>query len=1250
MDSLLIKIEKGKIINSFCVVGLDENKLTKYVEEKEYPYIQNIDAVQQTHGKDERSIKNSENEEWILINKSMNCYLRIQYTNEYKDPITEFKIVECEYESTDYLLLSKKYYDQNYRPIIYSVLKSSNKNNSILSECPHVSPYNDFYVKIPAFCDVKESLLIPVKSQGAVILISRNKGSLPLKKIIVQPKPEKNTYQFGLFTHKSPYLSKYVPEILCSYPQEQLDSGIAMFNFPEGISIKTSNELPTWHNFVKTDELGQRKYGASFVFYEEMCNDLIENFIPIYKDKSKKYYYQKAICLLSNHPFFYNMNQFLKQLYQLQVSSKTKIPLERAICSFVDSLYLQSFDKSITFNFGEELNFYRIPYYGYEWDTKDECLNTMFHLLSYENIIIAWEAVLLEKKIFILSTSKQALLHICMGLITLIFPFQWIHTFIPLLPEKLKVFASESIFPEIMGINFPINLDDLPNDAIILNVDKNRFENYLEKLPKLPGNLKNYLMKKLNKIKPKYNIDCPKDVKFIMDSLDYVSPLQMDVKKIVIDSSEIRDIFYDFFIHLFKNYEKYFDWKKLQSKINDPKISVLIQKKEEPVPFLKDVFLKEFSSKDEYSFLNLFTQTSLFGEFIESFKYIDPYSTTAFFLESIKKGRESKYYLPDRKPKVNTVIPYINISDLKGKEFFYRNFPNKLDSKYIENFEKKRIPKPYRSRIKYTPDEWCYDIQKLSNREWSKFLMYSIYEIWYTLFSFVIHFYDDKKCVALMDNAINNLDNLLNSNIIPSKNLLTKLVKSCGRNSLAKKVKLILKKIPFNVKSNDTKLNSLFHNAFMNGLYTISENISNLNFPSLTNSTLNLANLRQSMVCEMTSNETVKKLLEDVIFLTYEMCPICIKSNKKPKKITIEQILAGFSRGKSDYSSVCPNCFNKIFPKIYFLKKSQQNLEAQNVNFLSPLVLVKEIDNIIKNHSEVYFFLESFYQDNYQRHIFWNLVFYFKLFNLPTFVLYIDNKDEQYVKIKKEIFDIEEEKKQYKTSPEKKKRRPSINSGSRRNSNASDTASVISERTETISLYETKLWEEIQKKIGKTYNYNNEAKGSEDRNDINSRIKDMKKEISKIIEIFVTSSKKKLDKFFDLLDKSTNNIKPIDKNFLNNKENELLKNNKFSDKSNNYSNLKKNNTVDFRFNQKFQKKPNNEIINKKKETNEIKESNIAQLGEIKSSNIAQFDNENKNKKPNYQMNQMNFLNNIQNNQNFNNNRRTLFDKNNKNYK
>ena len=89
MDKILTKEENGKIINSFCVVGLDENKLTKYVEEKEYPYIQNIDAVQILNNTNFIP-KNNENEEWILLNKSLNCYLRIQYSKYYNMPITKF--------------------------------------------------------------------------------------------------------------------------------------------------------------------------------------------------------------------------------------------------------------------------------------------------------------------------------------------------------------------------------------------------------------------------------------------------------------------------------------------------------------------------------------------------------------------------------------------------------------------------------------------------------------------------------------------------------------------------------------------------------------------------------------------------------------------------------------------------------------------------------------------------------------------------------------------------------------------------------------------------------------------------------------------------------------------------------------------------------------------------------------------------------------------------------------------------------
>ena len=46
------------------------------------------------------------------------------------------------------------------------------------------------------------------------------------------------------------------------------------------------------------------------------------------------------------------------------------------------------------------LDFFRIPNYGKLWDTNDKYLETLFRVLSYEHIITAWKALLLEKKLF----------------------------------------------------------------------------------------------------------------------------------------------------------------------------------------------------------------------------------------------------------------------------------------------------------------------------------------------------------------------------------------------------------------------------------------------------------------------------------------------------------------------------------------------------------------------------------------------------------------------------------------------------------------------------------------------------------------------------------------------------------------------------------------------------------------------------------------------------------------------------------
>lgn len=60
---------------------------------------------------------------------------------------------------------------------------------------------------------------------------------------------------------------------------------------------------------------------------------------------------------------------------------------------------------------------------------------------------------------------------------------------------------------------------------------------------------------------------------------------------------------------------------------------------------------------------------------------------------------------------------------------------------------------------------------------------------------------------------------------------------------------------------------------------------------------------------------------------------------------------------------------------------------TETVNLLSPIVLLKEVDNLIKNKGEKYFFISEWYKHKDHKQIFWNIVYYFTVLRLPTFVL-----------------------------------------------------------------------------------------------------------------------------------------------------------------------------------------------------------------------------------------------------------------------
>ena len=1176
---------KKKIIKSFCVVGLDETKLQKYNEEdSKLSFIKDIDILVKKLPIEKNSYINKEkNQKWYRVMENKDVWLRIQFSNTYYEPITDFKIVGCGYDETlKNLLLDKKNVNEKYKPISITQYSSENSENNndlnfasipILPEYePRIKNKDEKFYKIPLEYNAKNIMNLPVKAAGGLLLITRKTELLPLRSLKIQHL-KNGEYQFGIGKHKSPYKFKYMAEILEEYPQDDsINKGVAMFCFPQGISIKEEFSMPEWFNFVLTDEAGERTYGSVLIFMEEIRENLFQSFIPNFREeeivnkerKKKVFLVPKGLCILSRFPFYHNCLLFLKELARIANSSVTKIPLERAICGFVDSLYLQNYNKKIRFSIGDEnLDFYRIPNYGSDWDTNNEYLETLIRILSMENIVIAWQGLLIEKKLFLICDSKSVLMQVANALINLIFPFKWIHIFIPILPEKLKVFI-ESPVPSIMGINFDINLNDLPNDSLILNLNKNCLENYIEKVPKLPVKLNVLLEKKLQKFKEKYQIEEPEinNTNKWMKYQDAVYP-SFEIKKYDKEAIlELRDIFYDIFIHMFKNYEKYFNWKKEEIteegmiKLKDTNMNEDEENSSSPIEFKKDIFLKDHNSFDEGSFLYLFCDTSLFSQFENSFSLSQQDGSTMFFFECVKNGRgKNKVFLPEIIPKDKDIIfaNKIKIDDLNNKDFFYPVF--KLDPKLFINSE---VPKkPYRSKFFCSKDEWCYAPKKLKKKDWAKYNLYIIYEIWYTFFSFVLHFYEKEQIIDLMDYALFLLEDLIKKkSISPTRNLFAKMFKVCGRNQLStyvKKVLFLANKVYKNSRSN----NNLFHNVYLNGLYSLTENIGSNNIltVSLGSSIMNETFIKQTITEEISANNIdIESLYNDIIFLTAKFCPYCTKDVNKIQFITIEEILAGFNRDSNKIHTICPNCLAKVDPTFYYLDKKIGTSKVNEFKLMTVGRLKEEIDEICRQFGEMYFYQNFLVNANKFSNIYINIIFYFKIFDLPLFVLYVETDTNKFEKnIKREIIKNASRKKDVKRketninlksglslSPEKSPSKyHNLDVSTDHRSGEGTSAVSMKSNNSEISPLELEIWKNLIIKQQKIEKLTGDKIGTEDRSDMNNRIKDMKSVLSNIVSFFVKYYKEKLDAFLYNrdIDEESKLSKLSNLNYINNNDN-----------------------------------------------------------------------------------------------------------------
>ena len=1075
--------------------------------------------------------------------ENSDVWFRIQYKESYNNPITDFKIIGCNIdESGNYLIIDNKF--SHYRVINVTILgdneKPENEKDIVKVKDEYISNNMN---KIPKTFSIKEIMNINLKTPAAVIIITREKSFLPLKKIQIKLLKD-NQYQFRRSHHTSPFFVRYNPEIVDQYPKnDNVNNSVSMFCFPEGIYFLEKQISPNKFNFILTDENGERTYCSVLIFWEKLNDETRKILEPIFeeeiekseeeiksniyknKKKLKEYYAPKALCILSRFPFFSNNIKFLKHLYIIITSSSTIIPLERAICGYVDSLYKHSYDDLIRFNINDDnIDFYFIPNYGKEWDINDHYLETLFRVLSIDIILIAWQGLLLEKKLYLICSSKETLLEVAHALTTLLFPFKWIHTYIPILPEKLRSFI-ESPMPLIVGIPFHIDLNEIPDDglSLIININKNCFENYREEIPKLTGKLKMVLEKKIKNLKEKYNIEKPERTDEWMDYLDAVEPKEKPENLINIDGAEIREVFYDVFIHMFKNYLKYF-WDKKEDNKDENDIY------EEDIEFKREIFLKDHGSNDDGTFLSMFCDTVIFNQFIKSISIKETEGSTRFFFECVKKGKEkNKLFLLNIKPNNIITAPKIKIDDLKGKEFFYPKFP-KLDQNLFINYE---VPiKPYKSKFIFQKDEWCYEPTKLKKKDWPRYFLYSIYEIWYQFFSFSIHFYEKETIEKLMDFAIFLLEDLIQKKkIIPTRNLFSKMFKACGRNELSSYLKQILTLANKLYKKSGT---SIFQNAYLNGLYTLVDSGSSneINF-SVSYTLYNDINTKRNFLDEI-NNIDYYSFFDNILFLTEKYCPYCSKNEEKIKFINIEELLAGFNQNINKYDSICPNCLTVVSSSVYYLNKKVKEIHIEQFQLLKPNRLMNEIDEMIKTYGEYFFYLKNFSGNKKVSLLYINIIFYFKLFDLPLFVLCIE-RDK--IKFKENILkEIEENINRKKILKENRSKSPDKNR--KKDHSREETFSITTTTTEDNSTVisgksnssvgttqiEYELWKDIYLKNKDKILLTGSLIGTENKSDLYKRIRYMKSVLSDIIINFLISYKEKLREYLKIFE-SKNEIK-----------------------------------------------------------------------------------------------------------------------------
>ena len=522
------------------------------------------------------------------------------------------------------------------------------------------------------------------------------------------------------------------PEIILRYPLEdtktlEMNDLAATICFPTGIKVCYSeNEPEMIKDYVTsiTNQKGERYYMMTFHFYLKMENDIYsknyemhplkhhlmkfaDNYLNMSEDEMDKtvteeiqknleqaqelgfrdtIYVPYCICLISKYPYVTQMKKCLQSIYNLLIKSNDNLndtneknKLNYLIMHIINSVPIPEIKTTVQFY---------IPYFSEGIEIKCPKLNDLkimntkisdlLLLFSIDYVVIIFRFLIFEKKILFIDDDYTRLSNVTDSFISLLYPFQWTHTYIPIMSDQMLKYL-ETFLPFLNGINsslmslvtevFQNGEMEESDEMFLIYINKSKFRlgstligktikkyKYVEEnIPAIPSNLEKELKNKLKKIKDE------------VESYKKKNPKNTDLSEFDL---KIRNAFIEMFVLMFHDIDKYMCFL------------------DEDVVFNKNLFL-ETVAKEDKKFYNEFFDTQLFQLFTQNIandelnyfrSMINDYNKNNKFSNDENNGVIQEKYVK----KIYLITPdYLGI-----KEKNIKTIENKIKEKYKLNEEK----------------------------------------------------------------------------------------------------------------------------------------------------------------------------------------------------------------------------------------------------------------------------------------------------------------------------------------------------------------------------------------------------------------------------------------------------------------------------------------------------------------------------------------------------------------------------------